>query len=480
MASSEAQQQSNSDNNQNTMVCRVQMWLDSRSDLNSVMKSLADASIQFLDLYVRESFLTGFAPNELRRVMKAIGELPQLERLDISCPYTTAEPTNNPLSYLPVSAIHLAFTNRLTHLLLVNVKLGGTHSDFKAFSKATQSLPKLHCVVLAEVRLSNTSTHNSKKFPYSLMDIFLRSLAQMPTLGHVLISGSEDLGVLQPSTLALGMKHLRDLCLSQMSLSTPHLQALEHNPLDNLRELDLQCHLTVGGAQALAKMLENSETLEELALRLTTTPQSFIATPRTTAALAVLTMQAAEEDSDSNIAIAGEQEEGRVPMNELNPKQCMEYQIYVVLTQGIVQSKKLTSFELESANLSTPRLMEPFVHMLRDNYSLQTVRLQCSVQKCSCLEKEIAFYTHLNQLGRGHLFQCPHCSHCDDSYLNMLESLKSEDDFSAYYYFIRTKPSLLSGSMGGNGAGGTSQRTVLGKRKRLYRAVKYNGVSYKS
>lgn len=480
MASYEAQQQSDCDSNQNTMVCRVQMWLDSRSVLTSVMKSLADPAIQFLDLYIRESFLTGFPPDEVRRVMKKIAELPQLERLDISCPYTTVEPNNNPQTYLPVSAIQLAFTRQLTHLLLVNVKLGGTRSDFEAFAKATQSLPQLHCVVLAEIRLSKTSPSRSKKVSYSLMDPFLRSLAQMPELGHILISGSEDLGVLQPSTLALSMKHLRDLCLSQMSLSTPHLQALEQNPLDNLRELDLQCHLTVDGARALANLLQNNETLEELSLRLTTSPQSFSATPRTTAALAVLTMQAAGEEDNSNAAMARDQEEDAEPMDDLYPKQSMEYQRNLVLAGGIVQSKKLNSFELESANLSTPTLLEPFVHMLHDNYSLQAVRLQCSVQKSSCLEKEIAFYTRLNQLGRGHLFQCPNCSHSDQSYLKMLESLKSDDDLSAYYYFIRTKPSLLARSVVGNSSMAPTQRSVLGKRKRLYRAVKYNGVSYKT
>lgn len=481
------------DSSQEDTDCRLQMWLDSRCDTARLLESFSDPAIKFLDLYIRESFLVSFSVPQIQKVMKAIAMM-NLERLDISCPYTHNE-ENNHLNHvgvaqqaaLPVSALRLALSHGLTHLLLVNVKISGSHDDFEALASATKSLPRLHCVVLAEIRVV-TAHGSGDKRPYSLIDPFVQSLARMPTLSHVLVSGSQDLGVLKPSTMQLFRHNLRDLCLSQLSFSTPHLQAIAQNSLTHLRELDLQCHLTIDGAHALAQILENNNLLEELTLRLTSDSNTFCATPRTAAAYAVLTI--GDANNNVNNAIPDNIMEHEVldedHLDEIGESddalQDEEYQRNAILAAAIVQSKQLTSFELESANLSNPLIVEPFHQMIRDNYSLETARLHCCVEKGYCLESEIAFYTRLNYLGRGHLFQCPHCSQCDEAYISMLESLNNEGDLSAFYYFLSRKPSLLSTGSSGSPCSETAvaSRKILGKRKRLYRAVKYNGVSYKN
>ena len=482
------------------------MWVDEHINMDLLLtESLQDPEIQFLDLYVRKSFLVAFSSQEIKLFMEKIGALPNLERLDISCPYKHDESISllqaghQAEASLPVSALQSALSHKLTHLLLVNLKLSGSPDEFQALADKTSSLSRLHCVVFAEVRLKNnhcvTSGTSYSFNQCSMLDPIVRSFRALPSLCHVLISGCHTLGTLQPSTLQAlaNSSSVRDLCLSQLSLHTEHLRVL--SPIlcgtdataTNLRELDLQCHLTVDGAHILARILQRNKTLEKLSLRLEASPSQYNSSNNKASDASPPKVSSVKRLITTKCGTSDWQDDHHSSSDHLRN---------TILAEAVPNSNYLTTFELENADLSTPEFQEPFLDLLRYNYFLDTVRLYCLQTEVYCLEQEIAFFTRLNEMGRGHLFQCPHCSRCDEAYLTMLECLNKEgigDDRSFVFYFLSRNPSLICISGSGNDCGMAASRTAatevgrssrkqlqgnLGKRKRLYRAVKYNRTSY--
>jgi len=508
---------SSSSSSSSKSICRAQLWVDEFADLDLVTASLQDADIQFLDLYLKRSFLASAGRRDITRLMERIGALPSLARLDISCPCLEGSrdfggDAEESHPYLPITALQKAFTttttatatasssngdsststttshSKLTHLLLVNLNLSGTHQEFDAFGRHVAThLPLLHCVVLSVSRLQNTevAAATTTTTSYSLLDPLIRWLAQLPDLLHLIVpaqnytdgtksiatttsnqDSSTCFGTLSPSTLVacIQSSSLKDLSLHHLGLNTLHWQTIRPWLCSRrcvIREMDVQCHLTVAGAREIAKILRHNRTLEELTLRLTKTA-----------------------DTDEQ----------------------QQEQVYTVLASGVARAKCLTSFQLENANLSTCALRKPFRDMLHDNYSLESVRLNNG-----CLGHEIAFYMRLNQCGRRHLFQCTHCGQRDETFLQMLEGLSrdrgNKDDsttsLSYVYYFLSQKPSIMFlGASGGSACNGRHSlkssstgakrgrswqsgnhlepaAVSMNKRTRLYRAAKYNSVSYK-
>ena len=66
----------------------------------------------------------------------------------------------------------------------------------------------------------------------------------------------------------------------------------------------------------------------------------------------------------------GEETEAETIVNNVQSED-LEHIRNMIVAAAIIRSKRLTSFEVENANLSSPALLDPFHHMIRDNYSLE-------------------------------------------------------------------------------------------------------------
>lgn len=458
---------------------KAQLWLDLDGSVNIsqiIKHSLRNPRIQFLDIVMRESFLVQFESDEkFYRLMQRIGTLPQLERLDITCPTSellwhssSHDATSNRQAVsvaesvvgLPIRALQLALAPSLTHLLLVNLKLTGSSREFHQCAMQLQQLTNLQFVALAEIRLveptNNTTTNTTTQQQhqqqqqheeaasnihkkYSRLDCFLRALSKLPNLRHILMTGGQpNLGSLQSNTLqhlCSLPRSLKDLCLSQFRIPDYEIVAMMTRNLlvdaGQLRALDLECDLDVAGAKALAYMLQsNTAILEDLTLRLPLHCESDTDTASSSSTTTTTTVNNAQQNY------------GRCSSENPTTQQLQQrhYLRNIILARGVARSR-LQNFEFHNASeLSQVGAEEPFRQMLRENYTLQSCRLTYG-GTTYVLKDVIAFYVRLNRLGRGQLLVSQR--HNMD-WINMLERVNG--DISALYYFLRTMPMLCCNS----------------------------------
>jgi len=413
-----------------------------------------------------DRFFSEFNDEEVADVFEAIGKLPRLRKLTISC-YPER------IGIVSIHAINsmLKYATQLMSLFVADVTILTSNHDHKqelaTFAERIQTMtylrdfhirrcnirPRRQLVLLDEDNCRNGEVVLSEDTDTYLEPLCSMVLPLMPCLQSIHLQAKDPggLGHLSiPAATALCLSaSVHRLELQKMNLTNDHATAmacvLQCNSRLTTLDLGTFCDLTATAAAAMGKMLSVNSTLchlelafgkmisdqcaEELALGLrhNRKMQTFVlktantihgnsnkstpTTPPTTSYSLHHRIQALAQDA---------QQIQNPLQTTTNPKQ--------------VKPKYNSA---KSIGRVTPRCRKAFLGMLQYNYTLQKFFL---FRKCP-LSRELKLYAGLNALGRGDVMaQEGAAANSQRDWVDKLGQVNT--DLTAIYYFLSNNPTL--------------------------------------
>ena len=392
----------------------LELTVHESSDITQVKGTLtgrASSSLEEVKLDLSRLFQHNNRNKKLRKLFKALGDLPHLKTLRFH--YTSTDT----LERLPVHLLTIALSekgggSRLEILELNHLNLTGTVAEFDEFLSILRCHPSLQVFSFSTSGCCSSSSINA----------LLRALSTTPKLEKVIIYSEkgqspwgrlegEAIGALCRSQTLKDLQHLvlydssdsqsnffcdeHTIALSQ-ALSLPHdtnnLQ--QANLFSCLEEVMISCWpLGKPGVQALCHMIQTNTTLQKL------------------------TMVVYELDEDNN-----------------REETCILSEI----ATSLYHNSTLKALELHGRNEIGKWIEEPFLIMMQSNFSLTTLELFHS--DGLFLKPFLNFYLKLNRAGRGMLLQNANATRSQwvDSLIHV------NNDISCLFYFISMNPLLCS------------------------------------
>lgn len=488
---------------------------NSLSELVSTQRR-SNKIIQELNITFQPTFHSGrLLTAKGRALMKAFASLPDLK---------TVVFRGSSRTYFPVAALIALFSQapvpKIVRFCLFQMTLIGTPTEYETFARAvdkhrtleifdidTMHIVESHMpprleniargvyVSVAEVEAAveaATAAAAARIRANPNLDPLIKALLKLPSL-KVLLLGGNDPSSLQESvskSLIIQLfqsKTIERLSLVNFSFSLDQVieitQALEVNK--SLRNLCLSCGNIKGfhqdQQQVNASTMNNAEVPKELEIKQShrLAVEAFATMLRVNQALQKLILYIPNLDQD----------------DELN----------LELFRAVGESKTLKGVYLGSLDNASPQGRSALIEMLESNYVLQEFGFVCANPGVAAglrpysveVMQEMALLLRLNKAGRGRLLQDDNATLKD--WVNALVNVK--DDLNSLYYLLSRKPSLIdpapvrkkqkqdrsaksnskkrSHGEERDGCDRSKGAHVVAKRKRLYRAVKYTGISYK-
>lgn len=410
----------------------LELTVHESSDITQVKGTLtgrASASLEEVKLDLSRLFQHNNRNKKLRKLFKALGDLPYLRTLRFHYASTTT------LERLPVHLLTIALSEKTTGggskleiLELNHLNLTGTVAEFDDFLSILRSHPSLEVFSFSTSGCSSSSSINA----------LLQALSATPKLEKVIIyseKGRSPWGRLDGEAVkalcqSRTLKDLQHLVLYDSSESIGNFFGDEH---------------TIGMSQALSSspilttttttinnlpppppppQINMGSCLEEVMISCWPLGKPGIAALcqmiETNTSLRKLSMVVYELDEDNNT-----EETCSLPE----------------IASALYHNSTLQVLELHGRNEIGKWMEEPFLNMMQSNYSLTTLELFHT--DGLFLKPFLMFYLKLNRAGRGGVLQNENASrsHWVDSLIQVT------NDISCLFYFISTNPLLCDCAM---------------------------------
>lgn len=392
----------------------LELTVNDSSDISQAKGTLtgrSSSSLEEVKLDLSRLFQHSNRNKKLRKLFKAIGDLPYLKTLRFHYSATRT------LERLPVHLLSIAMqgkacSSRLTILELNHLNLTGNVSEFDEFLSILGSHPSLHVFSFSTSGISSSSS----------ISALLGALSTTPKLEKVIIyseKGKSPWGRLEGEALA-------SLCRSRTIKELQHLVLYDSsNSLGNFftdeHTVALSQALTVPHDYNSVQQQANLSCLEEVMISCWPLGkpgvQALCQMMKTNTSLRKLTMVVYELDEENNT-------EETCGLSDI--------------ATALYDNSTLQALELHGKNEIGKWIEEPFLIMMQNNFSLTSLELFHS--DGLFLRPFLNFYLTLNRADRGALLQNENASRSQwvDSLIHV------RNDASCLFYFISMNPLLCS------------------------------------
>lgn len=392
----------------------LELTVHDSSDISQAKGTLtgrSSGSLEEVKIDLSRLFQHNNRNKKLRKLFKAIGDLPYLKTLRFN--YNTTRTLERlPVHLLSIALSEKASSTRLEILELNHLNLTGTEAEFNDFLSIIRSHPSLQVFSFSTSGISSSSS----------ISALLCALSTTPKLEKVIIyseKGESPWGQLDGDAIA-------SLCRS------PTLKELQHLVLydssNSLGNFFSDAH-TIALSQALSipqdasnlQRRANLSCLEEIMISCWPLGKPGVEALchmlQTNASLRKLTMVVYELDEGNNT-------EDTCGLSEI--------------ATSLYHNSTLEVLELHGKNEIGKWIEEPFLIMIQSNFSLTTMELFHN--DGLFLKPFLNFYLTLNWAGRGALLQNENASR--SQWVDSL--IRVRNDASCIFYFLSMNPLLCS------------------------------------
>lgn len=409
-----------------------------------------------------------------REMMKALGRLEHLRTMIIRGPFR---------SPFPVSALSHFFSEAqgLLRFSIFQMTLVGSATDFEHFGRHSVARHSDSLQVFDIDMIHILQRPDSPRVVRPMLDPLMKALTQCQKLQVLLLGGCDTSnlkGAVTPDSYAslFCSKTIQRLSLVNFPISFHRLCDITKllKPNDKLKHLCISC--------------------ESMSAKDTELPEELVEAGRT------VIQQAPQQEGKASLSSMLRRNNTLEKIILFLPDLDQDEELTVEIFQAVGESQSLKALYLGSLDHMTPSCKRALMQMLQKNFVLEEFGFvsanqgtPVSTQTYPCSVEAIHEMTMLLRLNkdacRGKLLQDDNATRED--WVSALVTVK--DDLSCIYHLISRNPTLLDpglskkGEATGKKRGGKRRRrqttsstgTIGSKRKRLYRAVKYAGISYR-
>jgi hypothetical protein len=364
----------------------------------------ASVSLQEVKLDLSDFFRQSKRNKKLRKLFKALGDLPHVKTLRFHYAVLQRLPV-----HLLTIALHQA-AGRLETLELANVSLEGTEEEFEDFLNLLQHHSSLQIFSFSSSGCCSSCNINN----------IMAALSTTPHLEKVVIysEGRSPWGRMTGDAVGT-------LCRSTTVKDLQHLVLYDSSSRLGMGNFFTDEH-TVAMAQALSinsnDNPQNSTRLEEV----------MISTwPLGKAGIKALCQMIRVNTSLRKLTVVIYELQDNSAADQNNNKECG----IVDLAKALEFNSTLTVLELHGRSEIGKWIEEAFLEMMKTNYALRTLKL---FNDDSFLKLEIDFYLKLNRAGRDKLLQ--NANSTRNQWMEAIVTVR--DDLSCLFYFLSVNPLL--------------------------------------